>query len=278
MSPHASAPLPKAKDILPADMAHQPSAPQTLFITLEGGEGAGKSTLQQALALALISAGHGVELCREPGGTKIGEALRHILLSKTPYPASDVDLSPAITAPAITGAAALCPPPWDPLAEMLVFAAARAQLLSEKIRPALLAGKWVICDRFSDSSLAYQSYAGQVPLDLALQINQMVLAHCTPDLTLLLDIPAEKGLARAKGRTADFSKDRFESRNLAFHNDVRQGFLTIAAQNPSRYLILDASLAPTTLLNHTLQHIGQRWPHILLKKTSPHDPAPHDLT
>jgi len=181
------------------------------FVTIEGGEGAGKSTLLDALAERARTAGFEVVTCREPGGTALGERLREALLgSGGPAP--------------------------DARAELLVFAAARAQLVAEVIRPALERGALVLCDRFADSTTAYQHHGRRLPRDTVDAVNAAATDGLTPDLTLLLDLPPAAGLRRA-GRAGDY----MEREDLAFHERVRAGYLDLAASEPDRWRVLDAS-------------------------------------
>ncbi|MBI4571463.1 MAG: dTMP kinase [Chloroflexi bacterium] len=187
-----------------------------LFITLEGGEGAGKSVQSQALARRLEERGLTVVRTREPGGTALGERLRAIAL----------DLSGASVA-------------LDPLAETLLFIAARAQLVTEVIAPALERGDTVVCDRFADSTLAYQGYGRGVALETIEQLNTVATRGLRPDLTVLLDLPVETGLARTG---AQGTADRFGREERAFHELVRAGYRELAAREPARWLAVDASL------------------------------------
>ncbi len=189
-----------------------------LFLTLEGGEGAGKSLQAGALAEKLEAAGLTVVRTREPGGTPLGERLREILL----------DVSQ-------TGAS------LTPLAEALLFVAARAELVAQVIAPALERGEAVVCDRYGDSTLAYQGYGRGVDLDLIERLNEAACAGLRPDLTVLLDLPVEEGLARtgAHGRA-----DRFGREERAFHERVREGYKTLAARKPDRWLVVDAQQPP----------------------------------
>ena len=186
------------------------------FITLEGGEGAGKSTQLQTVARCLTAAGIPFLTTREPGGTSRAEAIRGLLLS---------------------------PGEREPMAsetELLLMFAARAQHVKQRIEPALAAGTWVLCDRFTDATRAYQG--GGRGLDLS-QIDALaawVHGHCWPDLTLLLDVPAAQGLARAEKRSA---KDRIEQEALAFFERVRAHYLAQAAAEPERFRVIDAAPA-----------------------------------
>ena len=189
------------------------------FITFEGGEGSGKSTQAQHLAARLRAAGIDVLLTREPGGSPFAEQIRSLLLGGT-----------------------LASHP--PLAEALLFCAARADHLSSAIRPALEAGRWVICDRFADSTRVYQGAAGGVPSETLDQLEQVVVGKDRPALTLILDIDARVGLARATSRrvaAAGAEIDPFESRALDFHEKLRAGYLALAAREPLRCVVVDAS-------------------------------------
>lgn len=190
-------------------------APRAVFITLEGGEGTGKSTQSRRLAARLRAAGRDVVETREPGGSPGAEAVRHVLLS---------------------GAAK----PLGPAAEALLFAAARADHVDSVIRPALTAGKSVICDRFVDSTRIYQGVLGEVPASLLDQLEQLVTVAARPDLTLVLDVPPQVGLARAGARDKGV-KDRFEQEGAAYHAKVREAFLALAAADPTRCAVVDAT-------------------------------------
>ncbi|MFA7248739.1 MAG: dTMP kinase [Dehalococcoidia bacterium] len=183
------------------------------FVTLEGGEGAGKSTQIAALARLATVAGLEVVTCREPGGTPLGERLRSALLST----------EAGETTPA-------------PAAELLVFTAARAQLVAEVIRPALERGALVICDRFSDSTMAYQHYGRGLDRAMVEAANHAATQGLVPDLTVLLDLPPEQAFQRG-----DRGGDYLEREDMAFHRRVRRGFLELAAAEPERWLVLDAT-------------------------------------
>jgi len=183
-----------------------------VFITFEGGEGCGKSTQQRLLMRRLETAGLTVRSLREPGGTVVGEAVRSVLLD-----------------PEHAG--------LDATAEVLLYEAARAQLVAEVIEPALAAGEVVLCDRFFDSSTAYQGHARGLPLAQIESLNRIATGGLLPDRTLLLDIDAALGVQRA---TCEGGADRLECEDIAFHERVRQGFLRVAAENPGRFRIIDA--------------------------------------
>ena len=193
-------------------------APRGKFITLEGGEGTGKSTQAARLGDYLTAAGHDVVLTREPGGSPGAEEIRDLLVSG----ATDR---------------------WSPLAETLLFYAARDDHLVTTIRPALNRGQWVICDRFADSTRAYQGAAGNIATDLLKTLEDRVIGADWPDLTLIFDLDPEVGLARAGRRVGEaHAEDRFEKKGLAFHARLRQSFLDIAKTTPDRFEIIDASL------------------------------------
>ena len=182
------------------------------FITLEGGEGAGKSTQIQVIKDYLLTRGNDVVVTREPGGTSEGQEIRNLLVS------GDKDK-------------------WSPLSETLLILADRAAHLERVIRPALAEGKYVVCDRFFDSTKAYQGVAGGLGLDVIHNLQQAVLGTTLPDVTLLLDIDPEKGLRRAQERGGEL---RFESKTLAYHRTLRNAFLDFAAQEPDRIFVIDA--------------------------------------
>lgn len=190
-------------------MIKGPNAPG-LFLVFEGGEGAGKSTQSSALADYLVARGHVVLRTREPGGTPAAEAIRSVLLD-----------------PANTG--------LDDRAEALLFAASRGDHATRVIRPALERGDIVICDRFMDSSVAYQGVGRDLGIERVAELSLWATRGLRPDLTIVLDVDPEIGLARVVG------PDRLESEPLAWHRRVRQGFLDIAAAAPDRYLVLDAA-------------------------------------
>lgn len=181
------------------------------FITLEGGEGAGKSTQARRIAATLAAAGQPALVTREPGGAPGAEKIRALLLHDGP---------------------------WDPLAEAMLHFAARREHLARTIRPALDAGIWVVSDRFADSTLAYQGAGQGLSRDVWRTLADVALDGLWPDLTIMLDLPVELGMARAAGRAA---ADRYEALGLAFHERVRAAFLRIAAEEPTRCVVLDAA-------------------------------------
>ncbi len=197
------------------------------FVTLEGGEGAGKTTLLVGLEARARGAGGEVVTCREPGGTGLGERLREALL----------------------GAASADPPAAR--AELLVFASARAQLVAEVIRPALARGALVLCDRYADSTVAYQHDGHHIEREAVDAANELATGGLWPDLTLLLDLPPYEGLRRS-GRATDY----LESEPLDFHRRVRTGYLREAEANPERWLVLDATRPPDALADEAWERIG----------------------
>lgn len=186
------------------------------FITLEGGEGAGKSTQLKLLATWLRGRGIDLVETREPGGAAGAERIRELLVK------GDADR-------------------WTPIAETLLHYAARADHLDRTIRPALAAGRWVICDRFADSTTAYQGYGHGVPFDVIDSLFMAVVGDTAPDLTLILDLPVEQGLQRAAARSGH--ENRYEQMAVDFHSRLRNGFLAIARRNPQRCAVIDAGRA-----------------------------------
>lgn len=188
------------------------------FITLEGGEGAGKSTQIKRLAARLQDCGIEVVLTREPGGTPGAEAIRGLLVSGD------------------TGR-------WDAVTETLLHYAARREHVEKTVKPALQRGAWVISDRFADSTMAYQGYAGSVGRETVTALHRLVLGEFKPDLTLVLDLPVEIGLSRARSRMQGqaAAEDRYERMGTAFHEALRSAFHDIAAREPGRCRIIDAS-------------------------------------
>jgi dTMP kinase len=187
------------------------------FITFEGGEGTGKSTQAGMLANKLESLGLGVLLTREPGGSPGAEIIRYVLLS---------------------GAAK----PLGADAEAMLFAAAREDHVRCTIEPALAAGKWVVCDRFADSTRVYQGALGQVDRRLIKGLERVSIGDLLPDLTLILDVPVDVALERRTLRRGDAEPDRFEAENVEFQEKLRTAFRALAADEPERCVIIDASV------------------------------------
>jgi dTMP kinase len=209
------------------------------FITFEGGEGAGKSTQIRRLATALGDAGVEVVVTREPGGTPRAELVRALLFDRTLPPASA-------------------------LTEALLFNAARADHLDGLVRPALAAGRWVLCDRFMDSTRAYQGAAGGLtPADVA-TLERLTVADTRPDATFVLDLDPAVGLARAHARQRiaapdDLGRDPFEARDRVFHERLREAFLAIARTEPDRCRVVDAAQPPDAVAAEILAAVRERF-------------------
>lgn len=203
------------------------------FITFEGGEGTGKSTQAAMLALRLEALGLAVHLTREPGGSPGAEIIRHVLLS---------------------GAAK----PFGPDVEAMLFAAARDDHVRCTILPALDAGKWVICDRFTDSTRVYQGILGQVDQRLIKGLERVSVGDLAPDLTLVLDVPVELGLERVKLRRGEAKPDRFEAESVDFHQKLRDAYLAIAAAEPERCAVIDASGPKEAVARKIWNAVGAR--------------------
>ena len=227
-----------------------------LFVTIEGIEGAGKSTIRAKIAEALISTGREIIVTREPGATNLGQALRTILLSN-----SETEI--------------------DPIAELLLFFADRAQHLKEVIRPALSRNAIVLCDRYIHSTIAYQGYGRGLPMKELLELTEFATAGVKPDLVLLLDLEVEEGLSRAEKRTrrasgtfhidsagqissenmrkreipADDSWNRFEQQQIDFHKRVRSGFLEMSKDKNNNFFVLQAIESPDKLASAAIEKI-----------------------
>jgi dTMP kinase len=205
------------------------------FITLEGPDGSGKSSLMPRLASVLRAHGLDVVTTREPGSTPLGERIRALVLDTEPK----IDRSGE--------------------ADALLFAAARAQHVTEVIRPAIARGAVVLCDRYADSSLAYQGGGSGVPMDELRAVQHFATGGLLPDLTILLDLPVELGLARKSDEVT-----RFEAyHDVAYHERVRATFLGFAAAEPGRYVVVDAAVAPDAVLAGAvaaLARLADRWP------------------
>jgi dTMP kinase len=202
---------------------------QGVFITFEGIEGCGKSTQAKRLGKTLDRMGIAHVMTLEPGGTAIGRKMRRMLLDSR---------NKALT----------------PLAELMLYAADRAQHVEEVIKPALRGGMWVICDRFSDATVVYQGTARGQDAKLIRFLNNLVTDGIRPDLTFLLECPVEVGLRRALGRNMK-GQDRFEKEALSFHHKVRSGYLDLARRNKKRFVILDAAASRKELEVQILRHV-----------------------
>jgi dTMP kinase len=204
------------------------------FITLEGGEGAGKSTQARLLAEHLQAGGTEVVVTREPGGSVLAEKIR------------DMVLDPGL-------------PGHSQLAEALLFSAARADHLDGLIRPALGRGAWVICDRFSDSTRVYQGVVGGLPGETLQRLDDIVVGQTQPDLTVVIDLDPVVGLARVVSRRADNAPaDRFEARAADYHQRLREGFLTIARSEPMRCVVVDGFQSVDALAREIRGHVEAR--------------------
>ena len=214
------------------------SAARGRFVTFEGGEGAGKSTQVRLLAQWLEQRGLVVRTTREPGGTPGAERIRSLL---------------------VEGEAA----DWTPMTEALLNYAARREHVARVIAPALAQGQWVLCDRFADSTMAYQGFGhglGRKPVEA---LHRTAIGRLAPDLTIVLDIPVREGLARAAVRRG--REDRYENMALEFHERVRRGFRAIARREPRRCVVLDARLAPEILQENIQRIVARRFARLLAR-------------
>lgn len=208
-----------------------------MFITFEGIEGSGKSTQIRLLADFFTRASRSCVVTREPGGTEIGKKIRSILLDS---------MNTKIT----------------PFTELLLYEADRTQHVKEIIRPALAAGKIVLCDRFFDATVVYQGYVRGANLDLIDHLHETILKGLKPDLTFLLDCPVDIGLERAWKRIANMSgktkEDRFEQEAVHFHEKIRQGYLKLAKMEPGRFYVIDATQAPSVIHDNIVRIVSRR--------------------
>ena len=206
--------------------------PSGKFITFEGGEGSGKSTQLGLLANALEATGHEVVTTREPGGTEGAEQIRNLLVHGA------VDR-------------------WPPMTEALMHFAARVDHLEQTIQPALEAGSWVLCDRFADSTLAYQGGGHGLGLGRVSALQNLIIGGFKPDLTIVLDIGVEEGLARAFGRAG--AEDRYERMDVDFHRRIRDSFLQIANEDPDRCTVIDADRSVELVQEDVRSAVGHRF-------------------
>jgi dTMP kinase len=197
------------------------------FITFEGGEGAGKSTQVARLAERLRAGGLATVIAREPGGTPLGEDIRELVLKASP----------------------------EPVTELLLFAAARAEHVAKVIRPALAHGTWVVCDRFIDSTRVYQGLLGGVPTDLIGAVEAYTVAPTFPDLTLVLDLSPEEGLKRTEARG---ELSRFDAKNRDYHQSLRDGFVAIARSEPERCVVIDGARTPNDIADEVWRVVEAR--------------------
>jgi dTMP kinase len=212
---------------------------ETMFITFEGIEGSGKTTQQQRLAAFLRERGRTVVLTKEPGGTPLADRIRAILL----------DSASVI----------------DPIAEVFLFAASRRQHTTEVIEPALERGEVVLCDRYADSTLAYQGFGRRIDLDRLRALNDWATDSLVPHLALLYDLPEEVGLRRAVSRNADAPQDegRFEAEDLRFHRRVREGYLSMTVAEPARFAVIDADGTIDEVFRRTMEALSARTPQLI---------------
>lgn len=210
----------------------------TMFVTFEGPEGSGKSTALAAVAQALQDAGRTPLCTREPGGSELGKRLRSMLLESGAH--------------------------MSPQAELCLFLADRAQHVADVIRPALAQGRIVLCDRFADSTIVYQGIARGLGVDRIRDACTLAADGLVPDLTILLDVPAREGVARALARNKQTNKagspaeDRFDTETLAFHESVRAGFLALAKAEPSRIVVIDGTQDKAVVAAACLKYLEER--------------------
>ena len=203
-----------------------------VLITLEGGEGAGKSTQLKLLKRFLVDTSIDVIVTREPGGVPSAENIRDLLVK------GQTDK-------------------WDSLTETLLHFAARQEHVSKLIEPALKAGKWVLCDRFADSTTAYQGFAQNIDLDLISNLYNLIIGDLQPNLTIILDLPAEVGLERAKER--GLGGTRYERMGIEFHRRLRGGFLSIAEDNPERCIVINANQSIEIISKDIINIVAERF-------------------
>jgi dTMP kinase len=218
-----------------------------LFITAEGIEGSGKTTQIQLLDRLIRASGHNTVLTKEPGGTGLGERVRAILLD-----------------PQEEG--------MDARTELFLYAASRRQHVVELIRPSLERGAIVLCDRFTDATLAYQGFGRLLDLDRLRSINDWATNGTAPDVTLIFDVPEALGLERAKARNRmlDLQREsRLEGEDLRFHRRVREGYLALAAENPRRYAVIDARGSVEEVFARTVAELNRRLPRLKLALATP---------
>lgn len=217
------------------------SAKRGRFITFEGGEGSGKSTQIKRLADTLRACGVRTLATREPGGSPGAEIVRHLVLSGVGK---------------VLGASG----------EALLFAAARDDHVHNVIAPALKGGEWVLCDRFTDSTRVYQGKLGAADINLIRALERVTIGELTPDLTIILDIPAEEGLARAAKRRGSEAPDRFEAEGIDFHRRLRDAYRQVAADEPDRCALIDAGMDVETVAERVWSVVGSRFTELRATK------------
>jgi dTMP kinase len=203
------------------------------FITFEGGEGTGKSTHAALVAERLKSLGIGIVLTREPGGSPGAEAIRHVLLSGVAKP-------------------------LGPEAEAMLFAAARDDHIRNTIEPALAHGMWVVCDRFIDSTRVYQGTMSRLDPKFISALERVMVGDLRPDLTFILDVPAQVGLERARARRGSEGADRFEAESLTFHEELREAFRLLVVSEPGRCVVIDANEPKQTVADRIWKTVNER--------------------
>jgi dTMP kinase len=203
------------------------------FITFEGGEGTGKSTHAALVADRLRALGIGVVLTREPGGSPGAEVIRHVLLSGVAQP-------------------------LGPEAEAMLFAAARADHVANTIEPALARGDWVVCDRFVDSTRVYQGSLGHLDHKFLRALERVSVGDLKPDLTFILDVPAEVGLARASKRRGEAAADRFEAESAAYHEELREAYRLLVVGEPGRCVVIDATAPKAQVAERIWKTVNER--------------------
>ncbi len=228
---------PNCDAVMKEDAMNIKNAGHGKFITFEGPEGSGKTTQAKQLIARLEAEGLEVLYTREPGGTPTGEAIRDILQHDR------------------------AGEPIHPGTEVLLFAASRAQLVGHIIKPALMRGAWVVCDRFIDSTTAYQGYGRGYDVEQMMAINEFAIDGTYPDITFLLDVNLEEGFRRIKERhrTADTSLDRIEQESLEFHQRVRDGYLTLSRRWPDRFHVVDAVRDPELVSTDIWDYIAREY-------------------
>jgi dTMP kinase len=217
------------------------SAKRGRFITFEGGEGSGKSTQIKRLADTLRARGVRTLVTREPGGSPGAEIVRHLVLSGVGK---------------VLGASG----------EALLFAAARDDHVHNVIAPALKRGEWVLCDRFTDSTRVYQGKLGAADINLIRALERVTIGELTPDLTIILDIPAEEGLARAAKRRGSDAPDRFEAEDIDFHRRLRDAYRQVATDEPDRCALIDAGMDVETVAERVWSVVGSRFTELRASK------------
>ena len=208
--------------------------PSGKFITFEGGEGTGKTTQSKHLARKLMDRGLHVMNTREPGGSQLAERIRKALLT-------GIDER------------------FGPFADALLFSVARDDHLTKIVRPALSAGSWIICDRFTDSTRAYQGMLGGVSSEVLVSLEELIVRNTKPDCTIILDMPAEKSLTRVKARNNGKDSDRYDMMDVNYHKQIRDAFIDISKRDPDRCIVVDASGTQAHVANKIWQAVQNKF-------------------